>query len=137
MLPLLLSVLFVLPTDTVTGRVVDNGGQAVPQAIVEITQLGKSVTAGADGAFRLALAHVVATLPGVNAITTGSQIGKPMIRGFSGPRVLVLENGNRLEDYSWSDEDGPSVETAFVRRVELIRGPASVLYGSDALGGVI
>ena len=51
--------------------------------------------------------------------------------------MLVLENGSRLEDYSWSDEDGPSVETAFVRRVELIRGPASVLYGSDAVGGVI
>src|SRR5438876_412526 len=215
MLPLLLSVLLVLPTDTVTGRVVDNGGQAVPQAIVEITQLGKSVTAGADGAFRLALepgrdtlavrrhgfapavreiavgvgqpaieivltpsafrlepvtvtatrqplasassplpadalagdelrraqgvslAHVVDALPGVRAMTTGSQVGKPVIRGFSGPRVLVLENGSRLEDYSWSDEDGPSVETAFVRRIELIRGPASVLYGSDALGGVI
>jgi len=60
-----------------------------------------------------------------------------VIRGFSGARVLMLENGSRLEDYSWSDEDGPSVETAFVRRVELIRGPASVLYGSDALGGVI
>jgi len=214
MFALLLSVL-ILPADTVTGRVVDNAGQGVPQAIVEITQLGKSVTAGADGAFRLSLApgrytlavrrhgfapivreisvgagqpaleivltpsafqlepvtvtatrqalaiessplpasalagdelraaqsvslaHVVEALPGVRAITTGSQIGKPVIRGFSGPRVLVLENGSRLEDYSWSDEDGPSVETAFVRRVELIRGPASVLYGSDALGGVI
>ncbi|TMG79165.1 MAG: carboxypeptidase regulatory-like domain-containing protein [Betaproteobacteria bacterium] len=55
MLPLLLSVLFVLPADTVSGRVVDNAGQAVPQAIVEITQLGKSVTAGADGGFRLSL----------------------------------------------------------------------------------
>src|SRR5256712_10494113 len=85
----------------------------------------------------VSLAHVVAALPGVNAITTGLQIGKPVIRGFSGPRVLVLENGSRLEDYSWSDEDGPSVETAFVRRVELIRGPASVLYGSDAVGGVL
>src|SRR6267154_5389658 len=214
MFALLLSVL-ILPADTVTGRVVDNAGQAVPQAIVEVTQLGKSVTAGADGAFRLSLtpgrytravrrhgfapvvreisvgagqraleivltpsafqlepvtvtatrqalaaensplpatalagdelraaqsvslAHVVEALPGVRAITTGSQIGKPVIRGFSGPRVLVLENGSRLDDYSWSDEDGPSVETAFVRRVELIRGPASVLYGSDALGGVI
>src|SRR2546427_3833940 len=214
MLTLVLSVL-ILPADTVTGRVVDNAGQPVPQAIVEITQLGKSVTAGADGAFRVALApgrytlavrrhgfapavreisvgagqaaleivltpsafnlepvtvtatrqplasassplpatalagdelrqaqsvslaHVVEALPGVRAITTGSQIGKPVIRGFSGPRVLVLENGSRLEDYSWSDEDGPSVETAFVRRVELIRGPASVLYGPDAVGGVI
>src|SRR6266516_670176 len=214
MLVLLLSAVLV-PADTVTGRVVDNGGQAVPQAIVEITELGRSVTATDAGAFRIelapgrytlavrrhgfapavreisvgggqraleivltpsafnlepvtvtatrqplasassplpatalagdelrgaqsvSLAHVVEALPGVRAITTGSQIGKPVIRGFSGPRVLVLENGSRLEDYSWSDEDGPSVETAFVRRVELIRGPASVLYGSDALGGVI
>jgi outer membrane receptor protein involved in Fe transport len=216
MLSLLLSVL-ISPADTVTGRIVDTGGQPVPQAIVEVTDLARSVTTGADGGFRIALApgrytlavrrsgfapavreiavgggqpgraleivltpsafrlepvtvtatrqplasefsplpadalagdalrraqsvslaHVVAALPGVSAITTGSQIGKPVIRGFSGPRVLVLENGSRLEDYSWSDEDGPSVETAFVRRVELIRGPASVLYGSDAVGGVI
>ncbi|HWC75439.1 MAG TPA: carboxypeptidase regulatory-like domain-containing protein, partial [Gemmatimonadales bacterium] len=76
----------------------------------------------------VSLAHVVQALPGVSAITTGGQIGKPVIRGFAGPRVLVLENGSRLEDYSWSDEDGPSVETAFARRIELIRGPASVLY---------
>ena len=216
MLAFLLSVL-ILPADTVSGRVVDNAGHPVAQAIVEVTDLGRSVTTGADGAFRIALApgrytlavrhqgfaaavreiavgsgqtrgvleivltpsafqlepvtvtatrqplaseysplpadalagdelrraqsvslaHVVEALPGVRAITTGSQIGKPVIRGFSGPRVLVLENGSRLEDYSWSDEDGPSVETAFVRRIELIRGPASVLYGSDALGGVI
>ena len=215
MVVLLLSTL-IAPADTVTGRVIDNGGQPIPQATVEITELGKSVTATADGGFRLvlapgrytlavrrhgfapavreisvggaaggsleivltpsafqlepvtvtatrqplasgssplpatalagdalrqaqsvSLAHVVEALPGVRAITTGSQIGKPVIRGFSGPRVLVLENGSRLEDYSWSDEDGPSVETAFVRRVELIRGPASVLYGSDAVGGVI
>ena len=50
---------------------------------------------------------------------------------------MVLENGSRLEDYSWSDEDGPSIETGFVRRVEVIRGPASVLYGTDAVGGVV
>src|SRR5216117_2173758 len=216
MLVLLLSAVLV-PADTVTGRVVDNGGQAVPQAIVEITELGRSVTATDAGAFRIelapgrytlavrrhgfapavreisvgagqaapvleivlvpsafrlepvtvtatrqalasensplpasalagdelrqtegvSLAQVVEALPGARTISTGAQIGKPVIRGFSGPRVLVLENGSRLEDYSWSDEDGPSVETAFVRRVELIRGPASVLYGSDAVGGVI
>src|SRR2546428_722898 len=214
MLALLLSAVLV-PADTVTGRVVDNGGQAIPEAIVEITELGRSVTATDAGAFRIelapgrytlavrrhgfapavreisvgagqappvleivlvpsafrlepvtvpatrqalasensplpasalagdelrqtegvSLAQVVEALPGARTISTGAQIGKPVIRGFSGPRVLVLENGSRLEDYSWSDEDGPSVETAFVRRVELIRGPASVLYGSDAPAG--
>jgi outer membrane receptor protein involved in Fe transport len=85
----------------------------------------------------VSLAHVLADLPGVRALTTGAQVGKPVIRGLSGSRILVLENGSRLEDYSWSDEDGPSVETGFVRRVEVIRGPASVLYGSDAVGGVV
>src|SRR5437870_9034900 len=60
-----------------------------------------------------------------------------MIRGLAGARVLVLADGSRLEDYSWSDEDGPSVDARLAQRVEVIRGPASVLYGSDALGGVV
>src|SRR6184192_4719515 len=85
----------------------------------------------------VSLAHSLARLPGVNALSTGAQIGKPVIRGLAGARVLVLANGNRLEDYSWSDEDGPSVDARLAQRVELIRGPASVLYGSDAVGGVV
>src|SRR2546421_2995245 len=85
----------------------------------------------------VSLAHALANLPGVDALTTGQQIGKPVIRGLTGPRVLVLEDGSRLEDYSWSDEDGPSVDARLAQRVEVIRGPASVLYGSDALGGVV
>ncbi|HYU27656.1 MAG TPA: TonB-dependent receptor plug domain-containing protein, partial [Gemmatimonadales bacterium] len=202
------------PADTVLGRVVDVSGQPVASAIIEVTDLGRSVTTTEAGEFRIALApgrytlavrrtgfapavreiavprqptleivltasalrlepvtvtasrqalapqtsplpasalsgdelrqaqgvslaHVVEALPGARTISTGAQIGKPVIRGFSGPRVLVLENGSRLEGYSWSDEDGPSVETAFARRIELICGPASVLYGSDAVGGVI
>src|SRR5207237_5248795 len=74
---------------------------------------------------------------GVNALSTGGQSGKRVSRGLAGARVLVLANGNRLEDYSWSDEDGPSVDARLAQRVELIRGPASVLYGSDAVGGVV
>src|SRR5947207_2466476 len=94
----------------------------------------------ADGLRReqsVSLAHSLSRLPGVNALSTGAQIGKPVIRGLAGARVLVLANGNRLEDYSWSDEDGPSVDARLAQRVELIRGPASVLYGSDAVGGVV
>src|SRR5438094_199120 len=85
----------------------------------------------------VSLAHALAQLPGINALSTGQQIGKPVIRGLAGPRVLLLEDGSRLEDYSWSDEDGPSVDARLAQRVEVIRGPASVLYGSDALGGVV
>jgi len=85
----------------------------------------------------VSLAHALDGLPGLRTLSTGEQVGKPIIRGLSGPRVLALDDGIRLEDYSWSDEDGPSVDARLADRVEVIRGPASVLYGSDALGGVI
>jgi outer membrane receptor protein involved in Fe transport len=85
----------------------------------------------------ISLSHSLGKLPGIRSLSTGEQIGKPVIRGLFGSRVLVLENGSRLEDYSWSDEDAPSVDARLAQRVEVIRGPASVLYGSDALGGVV
>ena len=85
----------------------------------------------------VSLAHALDKLAGVRTLSTGEQVGKPIIRGLTGPRVLVLDNSLRLEDYSWSDEDGPSVDARVAERIEVIRGPASVLYGSDAVGGVI
>ena len=85
----------------------------------------------------ISLAHSLVNLPGVRSVSTGMQIGKPMIRGLYGARVLTLQDGMRLEDYSWSDEDAPSIDARLAERVEVIRGPASVLYGSDALGGVV
>jgi outer membrane receptor protein involved in Fe transport len=85
----------------------------------------------------VSLAHSVAKLAGVRNVSTGQELGKPMIRGLFGPRILVLADGSRLEDYSWSDEDGPSIDARIAQRIEVIRGPASVLYGSDALSGVV
>jgi len=85
----------------------------------------------------VSLAQALDGLPGIRVLSTGEQVGKPIIRGLTGPRVLALDNGMRLEDYSWSDEDGPSVDARLANRIEVIRGPASVLYGSDAIGGVI
>jgi len=200
---------------SVTGKVTDAGGAALPDAVVSVAELKLGTTSGADGSFSFAglpagrytlsvrrsgyapsvitftvppaspleiklattpfqiapldvtgtrgpidpdrsaqptaslsgddvqkersvsLAHAIDALPGMRTISTGEQVGKPVIRGLAGPRVLVLEDGYRLEDYSWSDEDGPSVDARLTDRVEVVRGPASVLYGSDAMGGVV
>lgn len=83
------------------------------------------------------LGAVLERLPGLRNLSTGAGIGKPVIRGLSSNRVLILDNGQRMETQQWGDEHAPNVETATAERIEVIRGPASVLYGSDALGGVI
>ena len=83
------------------------------------------------------LGETINGLAGVHSINEGPAIGKPVIRGLSSSRVLVLDNGQRIETQGWGDEHSPNIETADAERIEVIRGPASVLYGSDALGGVI
>jgi iron complex outermembrane recepter protein len=83
------------------------------------------------------LGETISALPGVRSLSTGSGIGKPVIRGLSSNRVLVLADGQRLENQQWGDEHGPQIEAGEAERIEVIRGPASVLYGSDALGGVV
>jgi iron complex outermembrane receptor protein len=79
----------------------------------------------------------LATLPGVSQISTGTSIGKPVIRGLSGNRVLVYSQGVRVENQQFGDEHGLGLNDAGVESVEIIKGPASLLYGSDALGGVL
>jgi iron complex outermembrane receptor protein len=98
-----------------------------------------SVVGGQDLARAQApsLGETLNDVPGVHSFSTGSGIGKPVIRGLTSNRVLVLDNGQRMETQQWGDEHSPNVESANADRIEVIRGPASVLYGSDALGGVI
>jgi iron complex outermembrane receptor protein len=79
----------------------------------------------------------LATIPGVSQVSTGTSIGKPVIRGLSGNRVLVYTQGVRLENQQFGDEHGLGLNDAGVENVEVIKGPASLLYGSDALGGVL
>lgn len=83
------------------------------------------------------LAEGITTLPGVAQISTGTAIGKPVIRGLSGNRVLVYAQGVRLENQQFGDEHGLGLNDSGVESVEVIKGPASLLYGSDALGGVL
>ncbi|WP_348799179.1 TonB-dependent receptor [Flavobacterium adhaerens] len=77
------------------------------------------------------------TIPGVSQISTGTSIGKPVIRGLSGNRVLVYSQGVRLENQQFGAEHGLGLNDSGVENVEVIKGPASLLYGSDALGGVL
>lgn len=79
----------------------------------------------------------LATIPGVSQISTGTSIGKPVIRGLSGNRVLVYSQGVRVENQQFGEEHGLGLNDSGVESVEVIKGPASLLYGSDALGGVL
>lgn len=81
--------------------------------------------------------NAVAKIPGVSAITTGGAISKPVIRGLGYNHVITLIDGVRQEGNQWGDEHGIEVDQFSVERVEVLKGPASLLYGSDAMGGVL
>lgn len=83
------------------------------------------------------LSEGISSIAGVETITTGSGIGKPVIRGLSSNRVLVYTQGVRLENQQFGDDHGLGLSSSGTESVEVIKGPASLLYGSDALGGVL
>jgi len=80
---------------------------------------------------------IVKGVPGVSAVTTGPNVSKPFIRGLGYNRVLTLYEGLRQEGQQWGDEHGIEVDEYGISRVEVVKGPASLTYGSDALAGVI
>ncbi len=76
-------------------------------------------------------------LPGVSTIDIGSGQSKPVIRGLGFNRVVVVENGIKHEGQQWGADHGLEVDQFAFDRIEVIKGPASLMYGSDAIGGVI
>jgi len=141
-------------------RIVSSGGDitvdvTLRETVVELTGIQVTASANATSALNSpqptsvvagdelrqaqspSLGETLAGVAGVHSLSTGVGIGKPVIRGLTSNRVLVLDDGQRLETQQWGDEHAPNVETSTAERIEVIRGPASVLYGSDALGGVI
>lgn len=83
------------------------------------------------------LSDGITQIAGVESLTTGVGIGKPVIRGLSSNRVLVYTQGVRLENQQYGDEHGLGISSKGIASVEVIKGPASLLYGSDAIGGVL
>lgn len=100
-----------------------------PISVITPTQLKQS--AGNN------IIEALATQPGISQITTGSGISKPVIRGLGYNRVVVVNDGIRQEGQQWGDEHGIEIDQYSVNRVEVLKGPASLMYGSDAMAGVI
>jgi len=80
---------------------------------------------------------VLKGVPGLSAVTTGPNISKPFIRGLGYNRVLTMYDGLRQEGQQWGDEHGIEIDQYGIERAEVVKGPASLTYGSDALAGVI
>lgn len=111
---------------------------ALPTSTMDAPQ--STATLGTE-ALRAALApslgETVQGMPGVNSQSLGPALGRPVVRGLTGNRVLVVADGQRQEFQQWGEDHAPNLELADAAAVEIVRGPASVLYGSDAIGGVV
>jgi len=82
-------------------------------------------------------AETLTQVAGVDMISKGSGVSKPVIRGLSMNDILILNNGVRFENYQYSSHHPLGIDEFGIEDVEIIKGPASLLYGSDAIGGVI
>lgn len=101
----------------------------VPVAVINNEYLRTNISSN--------IIDAIAKVPGVSAVSTGPNVSKPVIRGLGFNRVLTLYNGMRLEGQQWGDEHGIEVDEYNVEKIEVIKGPSSLIYGSDALAGVV
>lgn len=85
----------------------------------------------------LSLGEGLAKISGVTTLNTGSTIAKPVIHGLHSNRVLILNNGVRLEGQQWGSEHAPEIDPFMAQRITVVKGAASLQYGSDAIAGVI
>jgi len=83
------------------------------------------------------LIDALKSIPGVSDISTGPAVSKPIIRGLGYNRVITLNNGVKQEGQQWGDEHGIEIDEYSVDRVEIIKGPGSLMYGSDGIAGVL
>ena len=102
---------------------------AAPISVIQPVDLQARASSNIIGA--------IAKEPGVSQITTGGAISKPVIRGLGYNRVVVVNDGIRQEGQQWGDEHGIEIDGASVHSVEILKGPASLMYGSDAMAGVL
>ena len=101
----------------------------IPVSIINKNELLQSASSN--------IIDAISIIPGVSQITLGPSISKPVIRGLGYNRVVVINDGVRQEGQQWFDEFGIEIDENSVNKVEVLKGPASLRYGSDAMAGVI
>ena len=101
----------------------------VPMAIINHEYLKQNSSSN--------IVDAISNIPGVSAVSTGPNVSKPYIRGLGGTRVLSLYDGIRQDGQQWGEEHGVEIDQFQIDRIELVKGPASLIYGSDAMAGVI
>lgn len=127
-----------LPAPTTLSTVVVTGAVSERSADDLLSPTSVLANGPLERAMDGTLAATVAGTPGVALTSVGPATAKPVLRGLSGDRVLVLEDGQRPGDLSSTGGDHAiAVEPLTARQVEVVRGPMSLLYGSSALGGVV
>ena len=116
---------------TVTGVTGDTKlkNSTVPISIISGKELRQTTSTN--------IIDAIAHQPGVAQITTGSGISKPIIRGLGYNRIIVMNEGVRQEGQQWGDEHGIEIDAQNLNSVEIQKGPASLMYGSDAMAGVL
>lgn len=108
------------------------GDRMVQAAHIDVLEgLGKSVRQGAS------LGQTLAHLPGVRVLDTGNNAGVPVIRGLTGNRIRLLSNSIGVDHQQYGIRHQPNIDPFLSDRIEIVRGASSLLYGSDAIGGVI
>lgn len=83
------------------------------------------------------LGEVASSIAGVSMVTTGQNISKPVIHGLHSNRILLINNGVRHEFQNWGIDHAPEIDPSMIGSLQVVKGAATVRYGSDALGGVI
>ncbi len=85
----------------------------------------------------LSLGESLKSIAGVNSIQSGPNISKPVIHGVYSNRILIINNGVRQEGQTWGNDHAPEIDPFIATKYTIIKGPASIRYGSDAIGGVV
>jgi iron complex outermembrane receptor protein len=127
-------IILLQPTEKTSEIIIQGNQTSDPSILNSRTELSGQELERIRGA---TLGEALKTIPGVYALQTGPSIFKPVIHGMHSNRILILNNGVRQEGQQWGSEHAPEIDPFIATKLTIIKGPASIRYGSDAIAGVI